>query len=116
MRSDLPGGLFRQGERGVRSNYKKSGHLTKDCRKLKWDLEASTGLLQGFCEGLSLLLTNTSGEIEITIKEEALKALVHTGATLFILNPTQLSCPLPQSKLLHKWWGHPIHQYLFPSR
>lgn len=44
-----------------------------------------------------LVLTNSLGEIEITVKGEIIKALV-TGATLSVLNPTQLSCSLPQSK------------------
>ncbi|KAK1345711.1 hypothetical protein QTO34_008175 [Cnephaeus nilssonii] len=37
-------------------------------------------------------------EIEIIIKGEVTKALVDSGATLPVLNPTHLSFPLPRSK------------------
>ena len=45
----------------------------------------------------SLSLT-TLGEIEITIRGKTSKALVDTGATLSVLKPTRIHCPLPQSK------------------
>lgn len=60
----------------------------------KWkETEASIGLFWGLWEGI----TNTLGEIEFTIKRKTTKALVDTGATLFVLKSTQLNL-LPWSK------------------
>ena len=36
-------------------------------------------------------------EIDLTTREEVTKTLIDTGATYSVLNPTSLSCSLPQS-------------------
>ena len=55
-------------------------------------------MLQVYQRALPLLLTNTLEETEITIKGETSKALVDTRATLSVLTPTFIHCPLPWSK------------------
>lgn len=42
-----------------------------------------------------MLLTNSLGKIDLTIGNEVTKNLVNTGATLSVLNPINLSVPLP---------------------
>lgn len=63
---------------------------------MKWDLEKeakkqSAPKIMRRHFPFSLLI----GEIEIIIKGETTKAFINTGATLSVLNPTQLNYPLP---------------------
>ena len=55
------------------------------------------GCSKDYKRAFPLLLTNTLGEIEITIRGETFKALVDKEDTLSVLNPSLIHCPLPQN-------------------
>ena len=79
------------------------GHFKRDCHRFKLDLEhgkinKEQGCSKDYERAFPLLLTDTLGETEITIGGETSKALEDTGATLSILSPTLIHCPLPWSK------------------
>ena len=52
---------------------------------------------QGTWGAFPLLLFNTLGEVEMIIKGETIKALIDTGATFSVLNPTKIKGALLQS-------------------